>query len=268
MLGVDERETSIETTEYAVHTSKLCRVFGGLRAVQDLDLRVEPGTIYGFLGRNGAGKSTTIKMLTGILAPSSGSITLLGVSPNDEAQAAQVRRRIGVVPEDLALFELLTGREYLNFVGTIYLLDEAMAQERVDELFEVLNVGAGEKQLVLEYSHGMRKKLALAAALIGDPALLFLDEPFEGVDAVSARVMRDILVRFVDRGGTVFITSHVLDVIERLCTHVGIIDRGRLVYEAPLSSLEGRTLESVFIERVGDPGGMRSALSWLREDGG
>lgn len=265
---MDERETSVDTTEYAVHTSKLCRMFGDLRAVEDLDLRVAPGTLYGFLGRNGAGKSTTIKMLTGILAPSSGSIALLGVSPNDEAEAAHVRRRIGVVPEDLALFELLTGREYLNFVGTIYLLDEARTEERVDELFEVLNVGATEKQLVLEYSHGMRKKLALAAALIGDPALLFLDEPFEGVDAVSARVMRDILVRFVDRGGTVFITSHVLDVIERLCTHVGIIDRGRLVYEAPLSSLEGRTLESVFIERVGDAGGMRTELSWLREDGG
>lgn len=265
---MDEREKSVDTAEYAVHTNKLCRVFGGLRAVEDLDLRVEPGTLYGFLGRNGAGKSTTIKMLTGILAPSSGSITLLGVSPSDEAQAAQVRRRIGVVPEDLALFELLTGREYLNFVGTIYLLDEGKAQARVDELFEVLNVGALEKQLVLEYSHGMRKKLALAAALIGDPALLFLDEPFEGVDAVSARVMRDILMRFVDRGGTVFITSHVLDVIERLCSHVGIIDHGRLVYEAPLSSLEGRTLESVFIERVGDTGGMGTELSWLREDGG
>ena len=176
-------------------------MFGDLRAVEDLDLRVEPGTLYGFLGRNGAGKSTTIKMLTGILAPSSGSIALLGVSPNDEAEAAHVRRTIGVVPEDLALFELLTGREYLNFVGTIYLLDEARTEERVDELFEVLNVGATEKQLVLEYSHGMRKKLALAAALIGDPALLFLDEPFEGVDAVSARVMRDILVAIRRPGG-------------------------------------------------------------------
>ena len=250
-----------------MHTSKLCRVFGNLRAVEELDLRVESGTLYGFLGRNGAGKSTTIKMLTGILAPSSGSISLLGANPSNEAEAAEVRRRIGVVPEDLALFELLTGREYLDFVGTIYLLDDAVARERVDELFEVLNVGADEKQLLLEYSHGMRKKLALAAALIGDPSLLFLDEPFEGVDAVSSRVMRDILVRFVDRGGTVFITSHVLDVIERLCTHVGIIDRGRLVYEAPLSSLAGRTLESVFIERVGDTDGMRGDLRWLREDG-
>ena len=264
---MDERDTSVANIEYAVHTSKLCRVFGSLRAVEDLDLRVELGTLYGFLGRNGAGKSTTIKMLTGILAPSSGSITLLGVSPDDEAQAADVRRRIGVVPEELALFELLTGREYLTFVGTIYLLDEVMAQERVDQLLDVLNVGATEKQLVLEYSHGMRKKLALAAALIGNPALLFLDEPFEGVDAVSARVMRDILLRFVARGGTVFITSHVLDVIERLCSHVGIIDRGRLVYDAPLSALEGRTLESLFIERVGDAAGVQTELGWLREDG-
>ena len=163
---MDEQETPSATDKYAVHTTKLCRVFGSLRAVEELDLRVEPGTLYGFLGRNGAGKSTTIKMLTGILAPSSGSISLLGVNPSNEAQAAEVRRRIGVVPEDLALFELLTGREYLDFVGTIYLLEEAAARERVDELFEVLNVGADEKQLVLEYSHGMRKKLALAAALI------------------------------------------------------------------------------------------------------
>ncbi|MYA18347.1 MAG: ABC transporter ATP-binding protein [Gammaproteobacteria bacterium] len=264
---MDEKETPSARSEYAVHTSKLCRVFGNLRAVEELDLRVESGTLYGFLGRNGAGKSTTIKMLTGILAPSSGSISLLGANPSNEAEAAEVRRRIGVVPEDLALFELLTGREYLDFVGTIYLLDDAVARERVDELFEVLIVGAEEMQLLLDYSHGMRKKLALAAALIGDPSLLFLDEPFEGVDAVSSRVMRDILVRFVDRGGTVFITSHVLDVIERLCTHVGIIDRGRLVYEAPLSSLAGRTLESVFIERVGDTDGMRGDLRWLREDG-
>ena len=264
---MNERETPSEIDEHAVHTDKLCRVFGSLCAVDELDLRVEPGTLYGFLGRNGAGKSTTIKMLTGILAPSSGAIHLLGMNPTDEARATEVRRCIGVVPEDLALFELLTGREYLDFVATIYLLDETVARQRVDELLEVLDVGAGEKQLVLEYSHGMRKKLALAAALIGDPALLFLDEPFEGVDAVSSRVMRDILVRFVDRGGTVFITSHVLDVIERLCTHVGIIDRGRLVYEAALSALAGRTLESVFIERVGDADGMRTELSWLREDG-
>ena len=263
---MDEPVPPLPTADLAVETRKLCRVFGQLRAVDELDVRVERGTLYGFLGRNGAGKSTTIKMLTGILAPSSGSISLLGVNPTDEAQAAALRRRIGVVPEDLALFELLTGREYLDFVATIYLLDEAVVRERVDELLDVLNVGAGEKQLVLEYSHGMRKKLALAAAVIGDPALLFLDEPFEGVDAVSSRVMRDILVRFVDRGGTVFITSHVLDVVERLCSHVGIVDQGRLVYEAPMSSLQGRTLESVFIEHVGDAEGMRTELSWLRQD--
>lgn len=264
----DEPAKPLGATDYAIATIKLCRDFGGFRAVDELDLRVDAGTLYGFLGRNGAGKSTTIKMLTGILAPSSGSISLLGANPGDENEAAEVRRRIGVVPEDLALFELLTGREYLDFVGAIYQLDEAVVRERVDELFDVLNVGGGEKQLVLEYSHGMRKKLALAAALIADPALLFLDEPFEGVDAVSSRVMRELLQRFVARGGTVFITSHVLDVVERLCTHVGIIDRGRLVYEAPLSELDGSTLESVFIDRVGDAAGMRTDLSWLREDVG
>ena len=165
------------TADLAVETRGLTRDFGGLRAVDAIDLRVEAGAMYGFLGRNGAGKTTAIKMLTGILAPTAGKVSLLGTDISDVAAAVAVRRRIGVVPEDLALFDLLTGREYLTFVGRMYLVREDTVALRIEELLSVLEVGAEDKQLVLEYSHGMRKKLALAAALLPDPSLLFLDEP-------------------------------------------------------------------------------------------
>ena len=257
------------TAAAAVETSQLCRQFDDLRAVDNLDLRVERGTLYGFLGRNGAGKSTTIKMLTGLLAPSSGSIRLLGQDPLDPNQAIDVKRRVGVVPEDLALYDLLTGRENLTFVGRMYRVDRDVAQNRINELFALLELGtdAGEeKRLVIDYSHGMKKKLALAAALIANPVLLFLDEPFEGVDAVTSRVIRDLLRRVADQGATIFITSHVLEIVERLCTHVGIIDRGRLVAQAPLSEIQrDSTLEETFLAKVGSTEDVRANLSWLDE---
>ena len=252
-----------------VETLQLCRQFDELRAVDNLDLRVERGTLYGFLGRNGAGKSTTIKMLTGLLAPTSGSIRMLGRNPLDPAQAIEVKRRVGVVPEDLALYDLLTGRENLAFVGRMYRVEGDVAQNRIDELFALLELGADageEKRLVIDYSHGMKKKLALAAALIGNPELLFLDEPFEGVDAVTSRVIRDLLRRVADQGATIFITSHVLEIVERLCTHVGIIDRGRLVAQAPLSEIrQTGTLEETFLATVGSTEDVSANLSWLDE---
>ena len=258
--------------ETAVETSRLCRQFGDLRAVDNLDLRVEPGTLYGFLGRNGAGKSTTIKMLTGLLAPSSGTISLLGKNPLDPAEAIDVKRRIGVVPEDLALYDLLTGRENLVFVGRMYGLASDVAQERIDELFALLELGRDvgeEKRLVVDYSHGMKKKLALASALLANPALLFLDEPFEGVDAVTSRVIRDLLTRAADRGATIFITSHVLDIVERLCTHVGIIDQGKLVEQSPLATIrENATLEERFLAKVGSTEDVHANLSWLQDGDG
>ena len=251
------------TTDFAIETRGLTREFDGLRVVDAIDLGVEVGTLYGFLGRNGAGKSTTIKMLTSILAPTAGEVFLLGTNVADIGAAMAVRRRIGVVPENLALFDLLTGREYLTFVGRMYLQSEDAVAGRIEELLSVLEVGAEDKQLVLEYSHGMRKKLALAAALLPDPSLLFLDEPFEGVDTVGSRIMRDILGSYVERGSTVFVTSHVLDIVERLCTHVGVIDSGRLVFEGPLGSLGDKSLEDVFLELVGSTDEMRAELSWL-----
>jgi ABC-2 type transport system ATP-binding protein len=196
---------------WAIETTQLTRRFGEVCAVNALDLRVEAGRFYGFLGPNGAGKSTTIKMLTGLLAPTCGSIRILGETLADPQCALAVKRRLGVVPEHLPLFENLTAREYLTFVGRMYGLPKDTVRARCDELLAMMELHQEPRKLTLEFSHGMKKKLALAAALLPGPDLLFLDEPFEGVDAVASRVLRDMLKRCVARGATVFLTSHVLD---------------------------------------------------------
>jgi len=248
----------------AIETKTLTRYFGALCAVDGIDLHVEAGTFYGFLGPNGAGKSTTIKMLTGLLAPTHGAVRILGEDIADADRARQVKRRVGVVPEDLALFDNLTAREYLTFIGRMYQLPPATVRERCDELLAMMSLDREEKKLTLEYSHGMKKKLTLAAALIANPDLLFLDEPFEGVDAVSSRVLRDTLKRCVERGATVFLTSHVLEIVERLCTDVGIIAQGKLVYQGTMAEIrrEG-SLEERFLEAVGSDQIEHQSLSWL-----
>ncbi|MFO0952530.1 MAG: ABC transporter ATP-binding protein [Isosphaeraceae bacterium] len=250
----------------AIETHQLTRDFDEARAVDGVDLAVESGTFYGFLGPNGAGKSTTIKMLTGLLAPTSGKVRVLGRDVLDPAQAIEAKKRTGVIPEDLALFDYLTAREYLTFVGRIHLMPRETIRSRSDELLELLGLQDEHKKLTLEYSHGMKKKLAMAAALLPNPDLLFLDEPFEGVDAVTSRVIRDVLAGFVARGSTVFLTSHVLEIVERLCTHVGIIVKGKLVEQASLESIRhGGSLEDCFLEKVGsDPDAARKP-GWLEE---
>lgn len=250
----------------AIETSGLTRHFGEVRAVDGLDLRVEAGRFYGFLGPNGAGKSTTIKMLTGLLAPTSGTMRILGEDMSNPSQAREVKRRVGVVPENLALFDNLTAREFLTFIGRMYRLPLDTIRTRCQELLAMMNLETEEKKLTLEYSHGMKKKLALAAALLPDPQLLFLDEPFEGVDAVSSRVLRDTLKRFVKRGTTVFLTSHVLEIVEKLCTDVGVIAQGRLVHQASMDEIrqEG-SLEERFLAAVGNGEVEIQRLSWLEE---
>ena len=251
----------------AVQTRELTKYFDDFCAVKSVNLAVERGSLYGFLGPNGAGKSTTIKMLTGILAPTSGSVELLGGNPWDPVQGINIKKQTGVVPEDLALFDNLTAREYLTFVGRMHLLDKATILHRSEELLDLLKLEGVEKKLAVEYSHGMKKKLALAAALLPNPDLLFLDEPFEGVDAVTARVIRDLLTNYVTRGSTVFVTSHVLEIVERICTHVGIIANGELVEQSSLEELrQGSSLEHRFLELVGTIDEETPNLSWL--DGG
>jgi len=248
----------------AIETTQLTREFGTVRAVDQVSLRVERGQFYGFLGPNGAGKSTTIKMLTGLLSPSGGTIRLLGEAMDDPSRVLEVKRRIGVVPENLALFDHLTAREHLTFVGRMYGLPRDIIRTRTDELLAMMDLAHDERKLTLDYSHGMRKKLALAAALIPNPDLLFLDEPFEGVDAVASRTLREMLLQVVSRGATVFLTSHVLEIVERLCTDVGIIAHGRLVYQGTMTELrQSGTLEERFLDVVGTPAGDAQTLSWL-----
>jgi ABC-2 type transport system ATP-binding protein len=249
----------------AIETSNLTRDFGSFRAVNQLSLSVEAGRFYGFLGPNGAGKSTTIKMLTGLLGPTSGSIRILGEDVSDPKRALEVKRRIGVVPENLALFDNLTAREYLTFIGRMYLLPRDTVRARCEELLAMMDLAHEEKKLTMEFSHGMKKKLSLAAALIPNPDLLFLDEPFEGVDAVASRVLRDTLKQCVTRGATVFLTSHVLEIVEKLCTDVGIIAHGQLVHQGTMEELrrDGSSLEDKFLAVVGETEHETQKLSWL-----
>lgn len=260
----------------AVETVNLVRRFGEFAAVDGVSLRVERGQFFGFLGPNGAGKSTTIKMLTGLLAPTRGEARVLGYDIARET--LEVKRRIGVVPEDLNLFERLTGAEMLTFTGRMYGLRREETAERARELLGLMELDADPRKLVVEYSHGMKKKLSLACALIHRPEALFLDEPFEGVDAVASRTLKELLQRLTGRGLTVFLTSHVLEIVERLCTHIAIISEGRLVTSGALDELrrgiavagDGRggaqphTLEDYFIRVVGGARAPEAdALSWL-----
>ncbi len=250
----------------AIETRQLTRYFDDFCAVAGIDLKVEAGTFYGFLGPNGAGKSTTIKMLTGLLAPSAGEMHVLGKNMSLPREALEAKARVGVIPEDLALFENLTAREYLTFVGRMYLVPRDTIRSRIDELLPLLGLEQDEKKFTMEYSHGMKKKLALAAALLPNPDLLFLDEPFEGVDALTSRVIRDLLGGFVTRGSTVFLTSHVLEIVEKLCTHVGIIVKGKLVEQASLDEIrQGSTLEARFLEKAGADAEPAHKLRWLEE---
>lgn len=272
---MERAETQAKPEAWAVETVDLVRRFGDFTAVDRIDLHIKRGQFFGFLGPNGAGKSTTIKMLTGLLAPTSGRIRVLG--RDIEAEPLEVKRRIGVVPEDLNLFERLTGAEMLTFTGRMYGLPPSDIAERARELLALMELDAEPKKLVVEYSHGMKKKLALACALIHRPEILFLDEPFEGVDAIASRTLKDLLSRLTARGLTVFLTSHVLEIVERLCTDIAIISGGRLIATGPLDelrrgiSLEGESgdarslsLEDYFIRVVG---GARTTgdevLEWL-----
>ncbi len=257
----------------AIVTAGLTRRFGDFTAVEEVNLSVSPGQFYGFLGPNGAGKSTTIKMLTGLLAPTTGSMQILGLDV--ATHLVEVKRQIGVVPEGMALFGRLTGSEFLNFAGRMYGLDRDTAALRTAELLDFMELSAQPKTLVTDYSHGMQKKLAMAAAVIHGPKVLFLDEPFEGVDAVASGTLKAMLQRMIARGATIFLTSHVLEIVERLCSHVGIINKGRLVAQGSLDELrsgvggsaggtEGKiSLEEFFLQTVGGPRNAAQELSWL-----
>ena len=254
----------------AVVTHDLLRVFGQKAAVNYLNLTVQRGEFFGFLGPNGAGKSTTIKMMVGLLRPTSGSVYVGGVDVWHEPLRA--RSLMGVLPEYLNLYERLTGREFVTFAGRMYGVPDTDVKRRTEELLHVLTLTDDAEKLIIDYSVGMRKKIALAAALIHRPEVLFLDEPFEGIDPVSSRVMRDILRDLTRHGTTIFFSSHIMEVVERLCTRVGIINQGTLVAEGTIPELRARasgsggdkdaTLEDIFLNVIGARDENHN-LSWL-----
>jgi ABC-2 type transport system ATP-binding protein len=256
------------TTPAAIVTRDLVRLFGQKAAVNHLNLTVSRGEFFGFLGPNGAGKSTTIKMMVGLLRPTSGSVWVGGVDVWKDPVKA--RSLMGVLPEYLNIYERLSGREFLVFAGHMYSVPGADIPRRAGELLQVLTLADDADKLIVDYSVGMRKKIALAAALIHRPEVLFLDEPFEGIDPVSSRVIRDILHDLTQHGTTIFFSSHIMEVVERLCTRVGIINQGTLVAEGTLQELRERasgedkdaTLEDIFLNVIGARSENHN-LSWL-----
>jgi len=265
-----------DTTRYAVVARDLSQVFGQKTAVSHLNLAVRAGEFFGFLGPNGAGKSTTIKMMVGLLRPTSGTVHVGGVDTVHVGgvdvwrDPLRARTLMGVLPEYLNLYERLSGREFVTFAGHMYGVPEREVRSRTEELLAVFGlVGDGDK-LVVDYSVGMRKKIALAAAIIHRPQVLFLDEPFEGVDPVSSRAVRDILHELTQHGTTIFFSSHIMEVVERLCTRVGIINQGVLVAEGTLQDLRDRasgnnkdaSLEDIFLNVIGVQNENHN-LSWL-----
>jgi ABC-2 type transport system ATP-binding protein len=249
------------TEPAAIDIRDLRKIYGDKAAVDGLSLRVPQGCFFGFLGPNGAGKTTTIKMLMGLAQPTSGTVELLGHAMPEGA--LEVKKQIGLVPDESLLFDHLTGGEYIEFAGRIYGLDRETVRARVPELLDLFELDEAPRKLIAEYSKGMRKRVAMAAALIHRPRLFLMDEPFEGVDAVGARLMKEILLEQVRRGATIFLTSHVLEVVERLCDRVAIIHEGRLVTEASMQELRhgAESLEDAFVRAVGV--GRGDTLAWL-----
>jgi ABC-2 type transport system ATP-binding protein len=245
----------------AIRVRDLRKSYGNKPAVDGVDLDVPRGSFFGFLGPNGAGKSTTIRILTGLIPADKGTIEILGLRLPE--QELEIKRRVGLVPDESLLFDRLTGAEFLEFVGRMYGLDRATAIARARDLLDLFQLQI-DRKLIGEYSKGMRKRVAMAASLIHHPDLFLMDEPFEGVDAVGARLMKDILLDQVKRGATIFLTSHVLEVVERLCDHVAIINQGKIVTCGTLEELRagGESLEDAFVRVVG-AGAHPERLEWL-----
>ena len=253
----------------AIYIQGLTKRYGDVIAVDDLSLNVPTGRMFGFLGPNGAGKSTTIGCLTGLLDPTAGKIELLGKAFTSDS--IELKRRIGVMPEGLALFDHLYAHEFLTFNARMYGLEEATVKQRVEELLTVMDLTSSTRKRLSQFSTGMRKKVAFAAAIIHRPEILFLDEPFESIDPAGVAMLKDWLRRFVAGGRTVFMTTHVLETVERLCDEVAIIKAGKIAWRGEIGRLmhgglleyDGQqfdTLEALFLHLVGE---RHKELEWL-----
>ena len=256
-------------TEPSVRVEGLTKIFDrGKVAVDNLNLTVERGEFFGFLGPNGAGKSTTIKLLCGLLRPTRGRAEVLGLDVR--TSPLEVKARIGLLPEEVNTYERLTGRELLTFTGRMYGLPRRDAVRRADELLDFMEIsGEDRNKLIVDYSMGMKKKTVLASAMIHGPKVLFLDEPFNGIDTVTGRAIRDVLTRATSQGVTIFFSSHVMEVVEKLCTRIAVIDKGRLLATGDLPGLREKvgapadaSLEEIFVTLVG-AGEDRGDLSFM-----
>jgi len=260
-VGDEAGEAGVD--RHALLMVRLAKSFGPKRAVDDVSLAVPHGCFFGLVGPNGAGKTTALRMATGLLRPDHGTAVVEGVDVWQDPRATKAR--IGVLPEDLRLFDRLTGSELLSYTGLLRSMPEAVIGERSKELIEVLGLVEAANTLVVDYSHGMRKKIALAAALLHAPRILFLDEPFEAIDPVSARAIRGVLERYTDGGATVVFSSHVMELVERLCDRVAVMHQGRVVAEGSLDDVRGEraSLEDAFVELVGAGEVDTPELGWL-----
>ncbi len=259
-------------TELAIETRSLTKHFGGAAAVDGVDLSIEIGTIYGLVGPNGAGKTTTVNMLTGLLEPSSGTMRILGEELGRDSVG--LKQRLGVMPDDLGLYEPLTGEEYLSLVGYIYGLSKKDVKERMAQLFEFMEIAPARKRPIHQYSHGMKKKLALAGILLHEPDVIFLDEPFENLDPRAAKYTQDALRQLAGRGSTIVLTSHILGLVEKFCSDVALMAGGKIVFSSPTDQIRTKVknelsqetyadLEDVFLSLTIDGKDAAPKLSWL-----
>ena len=257
----EEAGASANAETWAIDARALTRTFGTVTAVRDVTLQVPFGSIFAFLGPNGSGKSTTVKLLTGLLPPTAGEVHVAGRAVSIED--LDLRRAIGILPENDALFPDLTIAEHLELSGRLYGLTRDETKSRAVQLLRHLDLEDGRTTLVDEASFGMRKKCALAMALLHNPQVLFLDEPFEGIDPGSSRNIKDLLLALAARGVTVFLTSHILDVVERLADRFALIVRGEIVARQRVSDLAnaGATLEDLYLRYAGRPAA--GDLTWL-----
>lgn len=239
----------------------LRKVYDGVEVVHGVDLQIPAGSMYGLVGRNGAGKTTTLSMATGLLRPDGGTALVRGTDV--WAEPLRAKASLGVLPDGVHLFDRLNGRQLISYAGLLHGLDRDLVAERAQELLVALDLHDAAERTVADYSAGMRKKVALASALVHAPSVLVLDEPFEAVDPVSAANIRDILTGFVRRGGTVVISSHVMDLVQRLCDHVAIMGEGRILAAGTVDQVRGEgSLEETFVELVGGRA-QTEGISWL-----
>jgi ABC-2 type transport system ATP-binding protein len=247
-------EAGMTNSPLLIETKNLVKRFGDKVAVNDISFDVRGGEVFGFLGPNGAGKTTTIKVIVGLLQPTSGTVKVAGCDV--QTQPMQAKAASGYVPDTPNLYMKLSARELLRFVGDLYELKRDKIDDRIAELLRLFDLTDVRDDLIDSYSHGMKQKIALAAALIHDPKVLVLDEPTVGLDPKSARLIKDILRQLADRGAAVFLSTHILEIAERMCDRIGIIDRGNLVAVGTMEELRAlgkgeRSLEDIFLGLTG-----------------